>query len=133
MRQRSPSCSRAPLADDLRNCGLDKRSHNAAFVLPVIDVAILAQRIEALEAAQAVMQAELETSRRERDEYKKLYLLLLEEDERLKRGLLGQKAERLPKSDAQLSLAILGLMKGQDSADAPSPAELAPAEQEVAP
>ena len=31
----------------------------------------------------------------ERDEYKKLYLLLLEENERLKRGLTGQKAERL--------------------------------------
>ena len=31
-------------------------------------------------------------------------LHLREENERLKRGLLGQKAERLPKNDAQLSL-----------------------------
>jgi hypothetical protein len=29
-----------------------------------------------------------------------------EQVERLKRGLLGQKAERLPKNDAQLSFAI---------------------------
>ena len=33
-------------------------------------------------------------------EYQKLIRLLQEENERLKRGLLGQKAERLPKNDA---------------------------------
>jgi hypothetical protein len=32
---------------------------------------------------------------RERDEYKKLVRLLQEENERLERGLMGQKAERL--------------------------------------
>lgn len=37
---------------------------------------------------------------RERDEYKKLVRLLQEENERLKRGLLGQKGERLPRNDA---------------------------------
>src|SRR5436190_5968025 len=47
---------------------------------------------------------------RELGEYKKLYTLLREENERLKRGLLGQKAEKLPLNDAQLSLAILELM-----------------------
>ena len=73
----------------------------------MIDVADLAQRLERLEQ-------ESEKNRRERDEYKKLYELLREENERLKRGLLGQKAERLPSNDAQLSLAILGLMKQQD-------------------
>lgn len=45
----------------------------------------------------------------ERDEYRKLVLHLREEVERLRRGLLGQKAERLPKNDAQLSLAMLTL------------------------
>jgi transposase len=60
----------------------------------------------------------------ERDEYKKLVLLLQEQNEKLKRGLLGQKAERLPKNDAQLSLAILQLaLNGPaDSADEPAPA-----------
>src|SRR5688572_9134988 len=66
----------------------------------------------------------------ERDEYRKLVLHLREENERLKRGLLGQKAERLPKNDAQLSLLMLGLALGGD-ADAPSPA-LPSAEQVVA-
>src|SRR6187401_3323247 len=58
----------------------------------------------------------------ERDEYKKLVRLLQEENERLKRGLLGQKAERLPRNDAQLSLAILNLMLGGEvSASTPEP------------
>ena len=59
---------------------------------------------------------------RERDEYKKLALLLQEQVERLKLGLLGQKAERLPKNDAQLSLAILNLALGGDPLASP-PAE----------
>ena len=38
-----------------------------------------------------------------------------EENEHLKRGLLGQEAERLPKNDAQLSLAILDLGLGAEA------------------
>ncbi len=60
---------------------------------------------------------------RERDEYKKLYTHLREENERLKRGLLGKQAEKLPQNDAQLSLAILGLMLGGGEEPAPRPAE----------
>jgi len=52
--------------------------------------------------------AQLRKVEDERDEYRKLVLHLKEENERLRRGLLGQKAERLPRNDAQLSLAILG-------------------------
>jgi hypothetical protein len=55
---------------------------------------------------------------RERDEYKKLNALLQEQVERLKRGLLGQKAERLPKNDAQLSLTILNLALGNSACGA---------------
>ena len=69
-------------------------------------------RLEALQKAQ-----------HERDEYKKLCALLREENERLKRGLLGKKAEKLPQNDAQLSLAILGLMLGGGEEPAPPPAE----------
>jgi len=43
----------------------------------------------------------------ERDEYKKLYLLLLEKCKKLEAGLLGQKAERLPKDERQLTLSML--------------------------
>jgi len=66
---------------------------------------------------------ELQKAQRERDEYKKLYAHLREENERLKRGLLGKKAEKLPQNDAQLSLAILGLMLGGGEEPAPPPAE----------
>jgi hypothetical protein len=75
-------------------------------------------RLEArLDAVEEGFQARLDAVdnrrlARERDEYKKLAGLLQEQVERLKRGLLGQKAERLPKNDAQLSLAILNLALG---------------------
>lgn len=68
-------------------------------------------------------QAELAKLQRERDEYKKLAAHLREENERLKRGLLGKKAEKLPQNDAQLSLAILGLMLSGAEEPAPPPAE----------
>lgn len=79
-------------------------------------------------AAEAALLEQLAQVVHERDEYKKLYLLLREENERLKRGLLGQKAEKLPQNDAQLSLAILGLMLGND-AEKPAP----PPETQVIP
>ena len=71
------------------------------------------QRLTALEA-------QISTVSQERDEYRKLVLHLREENERLKRGLLGQKAERLPKNDAQLSLLMLGLALGAGDAQAPA-------------
>jgi hypothetical protein len=66
---------------------------------------------------------ELQKAQRERDEYKNLAAHLREENERLRRGLLGKKAEKLPQNDAQLSLAILGLMLGSGEEPAPPPAE----------
>jgi len=68
-------------------------------------VATLLARIEALETRLAQVE-------RERDEYRKLYLLAREEIEQLKRGLLGQKAQRAPKDDSQLTLAVLDLALG---------------------
>ena len=92
----------------------------------------LEERLRALEvqfsATQAEANARIVKVEHERDEYKKLTLLLQEQVERLKRGLLGQKAERLPKNDAQLSLAILNLALGGDALASP-PA--APPEQTV--
>src|SRR3954468_12380435 len=60
-----------------------------------------------LEAEVAHASSQLAKLERERDEYKNLVRLLQEENERLKRGLLGQKAERFSTNDAQLSLAML--------------------------
>jgi transposase len=76
-----------------------------------------------LEARLDALEADNRRLARERDEYKKLAGLLQEQVERLKRGLLGQKAERLPKNDAQLSLAILNLALGGDATASEPPSE----------
>ncbi len=78
------------------------------------------------EPISAALQAQLAAVTEERDEYRKLVLHLREENERLKRGLLGQKAERLPANDAQLSLMMIGLaLHGEPATEpvAPPPAE----------
>ena len=53
---------------------------------------------ERLQALEARFEERVEKLEHERDEYKKLAGLLQEQVERLKLGLLGQKAERLPKT-----------------------------------
>ena len=62
-----------------------------------MDVAELARDIAELQAANAKLEEE-------RDRYHELYQQLLEKARKLELGILGQKAERLPASDAQLSL-----------------------------
>jgi len=69
----------------------------------VADVAKLAARLDELEAR-------VETSEQERDHYRQLYLEMMERCRKLERGLLGQKAERLPKDGSQLSLELLDMM-----------------------
>lgn len=82
---------------------------DGAAVTSELVTALLA-RIAELEARQARLE-------RERDEYRKLYLLAREEIAQLKRGLLGQKAHRAPQDTSQLSLflqELLGLAGGGD-------------------
>lgn len=69
----------------------------------------LEQRHKHLEQESGQLQQERDELERERDEYRKLYELSREECDRLRRGLLGQKAERLPSDVKQLSLHMLGL------------------------
>jgi hypothetical protein len=94
-----------------------------------------ATRTQLLEALGALdrdaVLSHLEKVTRERDEYKKLAALLQEANEKLKRGLLGQQAERLPSNDSQLSLAILRLALGlkDDEVEARPP----PAEEQTVP
>ena len=88
----------------------------------MIDVAAIADRLQKLEREQSELREALVRAEAERDEYRKLYRLLQEENEQLKRGLLGQKAERLPKDDAQLSLAILELALGGQTPSFDEPA-----------
>jgi transposase len=95
-------------------------------IVDVNERASAEQRLTALEAQVAAVA-------QERDEYRKLVLHLREENERLRRGLVGQKAERLPKNDAQLSLLMLGLALGGDtSAPAETATQESPASQVVA-
>lgn len=54
--------------------------------------------------------ARLDALEKERDQYKRLAAQLQERCALLERGLLGRKAERMPKDDTQLSLAMLGTM-----------------------
>ena len=65
------------------------------------ELAALVERLNQLEANYA-------KATTEREHYRRLYLDMLERCKRLERGLLGQKAERLPASDSQLTLQLLG-------------------------
>ncbi len=98
------------------------------------DATILTQYLDSLgsaEAREAILR--VQKVARERDEYKKLVAILQEAVEKLKRGLLGQKAERLPSNDQQLTLAMLRLALGLDAESPESDAPTArPAEEEVA-
>lgn len=76
-----------------------------------------AERLHALESRLDDMAQSNAKLEQERDEYKRLVHLFQEQNEKLKRGLLGQKAERLPKNDAQLSLSILQLALGGTEAE----------------
>ena len=86
------------------------------------DVGQLAERVEQLAAT-------VEQMKSERDAYHELYLETLERCRKLERGLLGQKAERLPADESQLTLAMMGMMLTDDAAVPPEDA----AEQEVKP
>ena len=76
-------------------------------VASVTEVEELAKRVEALAATVAELQEE-------RDAYHDLYLETLERCRKLERGLLGQKAERLPPNEAQMSLAMMGMLLSND-------------------
>ncbi|MCE7888404.1 MAG: IS66 family transposase [Sorangiineae bacterium PRO1] len=67
------------------------------------DVAEIGQRLELLEQQFA-------TAERERDEYRRLYLEMLEKCRRLGRGLLGSKSEHLSKDSPQLSFYVLSMV-----------------------
>jgi transposase len=88
-------------------------------------IASLLAQIATLQERIADLEARLLHVERERDEYRKLYLLAREENAQLKRGLIGHKAHRPPAADGQLSLAVLGLLLGDEQgAAATVPAQL---------
>jgi len=76
----------------------------------------------ALQEQEAELEHKLATLSSERDQYKKLYLEMLERCRKLERGILGQKREKLSASDEQLTLSLLGMMLGKgEAATEPKP------------
>ena len=88
----------------------DAMSRAAAY-----EQALAAQQatVAAQQAVIVSQQETIATLTRSVDEYKTLVRHLHEENERLKRGLLGQKAERFSTNEGQLSLAMLELAYSQ--------------------
>ena len=74
----------------------------------VSDLAQLTQRVEELAAT-------VDDLTTERDAYHRLYLETLERCRKLERGLIGQKAERLPPDESQLTLAMMGMLLTNDA------------------
>jgi transposase len=91
----------------------------------------LVQRLDQLEQAQRQLEQTLQSTQQTlqdtehaRDEYRALYLQMMERCRKLERGLLGQKAERLPAHDSQLSLDVLAsLLSERADQLVPAPVE----------
>lgn len=74
------------------------------------DLKQLAERLDAFENELTQVKQSLSSAEKARDQYHQLYLETLERCRKLERGLLGQKSERTPHDEAQLSLGMLGLL-----------------------
>jgi transposase len=85
-------------------------------------IATLTERIDALQETVRGLSEQNAQLAEERERYRTLYLQMLELNKKLERGLLGQKAEKLPPDQAQLTLALLATLLG-DRPGAESPAE----------
>lgn len=70
-------------------------------------------RLENLEKQIAVMQQEREVLARERDEYRRLYLEMMEKNRKLELGLLGSKSEHREANGSQLALSVIEMMLGE--------------------
>jgi transposase len=76
----------------------------------VPDLKKLAERLDAFENELTQVKQSLSSAEQARDQYHQLYLETLERCRKLERGLLGQKSERTPHDESQLSLGMLGLL-----------------------
>lgn len=76
-----------------------------------------------LEKKFAALAATVERLSAERDQYKQLYLEMLELCRKLERGILGQKREKLAGNDPQLTLALLDMLVGDRPAAEPPKVE----------
>lgn len=80
-----------------------------------MDVAELARDNAELRATNVELGATVSKLEKERERYRVLYQQMLEKARKLELGLLGQKSERLPTDELQLSILVLeGLLGEQD-------------------
>ena len=63
--------------------------------------------LEQIAARLDELEKRVATAERERDEYRALYIQMMERCRKLERGLLASKSEHLPENGAQLSLDVL--------------------------
>lgn len=94
----------------------------------------LAERLSAVEATHAALEARAVKAEKERDEYRRSYLALLEAYRKLEAGLYGQKRERFEGTD-NVTLSLLSMLTESSSAaaaDAAKPAEATPTQQVAA-
>lgn len=77
------------------------------------------QSVSNLEQRLAAQEKSLAKIAEERDQYKKLYMEMLERCRKLELGILGQKRERLSAPDEQLTLSILGSLLSNRSEPEP--------------
>jgi len=94
------------------------------------EIAALSERIDALQTAVKGLSEQNAQLAKERERYRTLYLQMLELNKKLERGLLGQKAEKLPPDQAQLTLQLLATLLGEQAGTQAPPAETV---QEVGP
>jgi transposase len=85
-----------------------------------------AASIQAIQSQLAELAQKLEAISAERDQYKKLYLEMLERCRKLELGIIGQKREKLSGDDKQLTLSLLEMMLAQRGAAPEPPPEKAP-------
>jgi transposase len=65
------------------------------------------------------LRSTVEKLQAEREQYRGLYLQMLELNKKLERGILGQKAEKLPLDESQLTLQLLASLLGRDGSEKP--------------
>ena len=94
--------------------------------MSVPDANSVAEKITSLEEQVAEISAQ-------RDQYKKLYLDMLELCRKLERGILGQKREKLPRAEEQLTLQVLSMMLGQQAPEPPPEVEQVRAHERTKP
>jgi transposase len=74
------------------------------------------ETLASLEDKLVQLGAERDEVAKERDEYKRLYLKMLEQCRKLELGILGQKRERFVDGDPQLTMSLLNMLVGQEEA-----------------